>query len=377
MYRPQPGKKNYNKKRKATFPSLRRANTPAGSGAYAGKATRISDAIQSNISSITLFLSKYLSGKGNIVVAPIRNGKGYSVGRKTMPNGQVLFQIHVPHWATYKLPLDDKSKYRIYRNGVWHEGMHVRYTPEMVYTFGTAADSGRPNVAAAGRRVTRPLLHDMINILEDRRIEDKGVELWTGYKSERLFSNAYAWSRRTNVGQFWNIYLKNVYDTATDKFQTDATGNIPDHIQRRIGNFRHEAFLQRLLVMKIKGVESIPKAERDLIEKVAKKAEQELAKLNQLDPEKDARWIYERLARLTRQVIEDLDLEAYEPPITKVGESSWDKTFHSSDTTPDKREENETRTGIDDYFDELMTIEVVCAGCGNHYVKKYGTREKT
>lgn len=320
--------------------------------------------VQSNISGLTLFLAKYLSGKNDIVITPRMNSSGYSVGRRKLPGGQVVYDINVPHWATYKLPLDDKSKYRIYRSGVWHEAQHVKHSPDQVFTFGT----DRNDQAV----VTEPLAHDVINIIEDRRIEDLGVEDWRGYASERLFSNAYAWTRRMDVGEFWDSFLKNHYDDTKGEYEKDSqSGLMPNYLRERRGHMRHEAFLQRLLVMKIKGSDHLSIKERDTIEHEVKMVEKELAKLKK---EKDRNKIFYSLRNLTLQVIRDLELMDYVPPITRVGESSWDQSFQSHPPQPGEKEE--TRTGIDDYFDELMSIEVMCTDCGKHYTKKYGVREE-
>ncbi len=98
-------------------------------------------AIQANISGLTLFRSKFLSGKNNILISPNKDSKGYSVGRQKLQNGATIFNINVPHWETYILPLDDKDKYRIYVNGCWHESMHCKYTPDEVYSFGATVST--------------------------------------------------------------------------------------------------------------------------------------------------------------------------------------------------------------------------------------------
>ena len=234
-----------------------------------------------------------------------------------------------------------------------HNSQHVAETPDQVFTFGTR-----------GEEVKEPLAHDTINILEDRRIEDIGVEKWPGYASERLFTNAYAWTRRMDVGAFWNAYLKMHYDDVNRMYLKDE-----EYIRERKGHMRHEAFLQRLLVMKIKGWDQLPIGERDLIEHEATMVEHELTKLRKQSPE----TIYRKLAQLSMQVIKDLELKDYVPEVTHVGESTWDQSFKPHTPTPG--ESQETRTGIDDYFDQLMTVEVVCSGCGKHYTRKLGVRE--
>jgi hypothetical protein len=239
---------------------------------------------------------------------------------------------------------------------VWHEAQHAAETPAQVYGFG----------ADKQMRVTEPLAHDLINILEDRRIEDIGVEKWRGYTSERLFSNGYAWTRRMDCGAFWKAYLEQHFDPIAQKYtRTDP------FIMARIGNMRHEAFLQRLLVMKIKGWDKLPIYERDLIEKEAKLVEQELAPLRRGNVS-DAQ-IFDKLSFLSLKVIHDLELKEYRPEISRVGQSSWDQSFESHQ--PVGNEEEQTRAGIDDYFDELLTVEVVCSECKQHYTRKLGTRK--
>ena len=328
-------------------------------------------AIQSNISGLTLFRSKFLSGKNNIQISPSRDSKGYSVGRQQLQNGITIFNITVPHWETYKLPLNDRDKYRIYRNGCWHESMHVKYTPDEVYTFG-AKPSARPGDENA---LNEPLAHDMINIIEDRRIEDLGVKEWKGSKRERLFSNAYAYTRRMKVDEFFNLYLKQHYDFAKGEYIFPPNDYAREKIIRtRIANMRHEAFLQRFLVKRIKGHENLPHAELRAIDKEARMVEKQLEKIEPIrDNLKERHRIFTVLANLSMKVIRDLGLQFYTPQLTKVGESSWDQSFDS--TTVNPGDEEKTRAGIDDYFDEMMSIEVVCADCGAHYSKKLGVRE--
>ena len=309
-------------------------------------------AIQSNISGLALFLAKYLSGKGNIRVSTGGSG-AYGISR-TEAAGRTRYDITVPEWGSYKLPLDDKDKYRVYRSGVWHESMHAKHTPEEVFTFGTKGDA-----------VAEPLAHDVINIIEDRRIEDLGVKEWKGYAPERLFTNAFAWSRRMDVGDFWKAYLAQHFDESKGEYTVDD-----GYVNTRKANMRHEAFLQRLLVGKIKGGREIPAVERDRIERVAEYVEGELRRLEGVG---DQHRIFERLADLTRKVIKDLELQWYQPKITRKGESSWDQTFEPRPTDP--KDKQATKAGIDDYFDEIMSVEVVCEKCGKHYAKKYGLRE--
>ena len=252
-----------------------------------------------------------------------------------------------------------------------HNSMHVKYTPDEVYTFG-AKPSARPGDENA---LNEPLAHDMINIIEDRRIEDLGVKEWKGSKRERLFSNAYAYTRRMKVDEFFNLYLKQHYDFAKGEYNFPPNDYAREKIIRtRIANMRHEAFLQRLLVKRIKGHENLPHAELRIIDKEARMVEKQLEKIEPIrDNLKERHRIFTVLANLSMKVIRDLGLQFYTPQLTKVGESSWDQSFDS--TTVNPGDEEKTRAGIDDYFDEMMSIEVVCADCGAHYSKKLGVRE--
>ena len=77
---------------------------------------------------------------------------------------------------------------------------------------------------------------------------------------------------------------------------------------------------------------------------------------------------------MTNKTINDLELKYWQPPITQVGESSWDQTFKPKPPLPGK-DKQEVKAGIDDYFDEIMNVEFVCEKCGKHYARKFGVRE--
>jgi hypothetical protein len=298
---------------------------------------------------LTLFLSKFLSGKGDVTITP--GARGYSMSAEKV-GSRTVYTIHVPTWEDYNLPLDPEDKWRIYRSGVWHESMHAKYTPEEVIKIGSV-----------NNRVVDPLEHDVANIIEDRRIEDLGSKYWKGYVSERLFSNGYAWSQRMDVGDFWKTYLNQWFDPNTGNYDPAAQS----FLKPRLAHMRHEAVLQRLITGKIKGGREIPIQEREKIEKAAEQVESEL---DRLDPE-DLDRVYRTVADLTSKVIRDLELHHWKPDITQLGEDSWDQSFREDHVAHGKQE---TRAGIDDYFDELMTVEVICEKCGQHYVKKYGLR---
>ena len=125
---------------------------------------------------VTYFLTKYLSGKQNVMVVPHRSSyAGFSVNINEHPStGKEYYQVNVPEWDSYHLPVKGFDKYRIYREGVWHESQHIAHTPRVLFKTLKGAT---------------PLRRDILNITEDRRIEDLGVEEWRGYVPERTRRN--------------------------------------------------------------------------------------------------------------------------------------------------------------------------------------------
>lgn len=301
-----------------------------------------------HINDIMFFLAKFISGK-NIKFTTNSLGRGFSCARVEI-NGTPYYWIDAPEWSEYKIPLDPLGKYRIYRSCIWHEACHARYSPLELLTTNTE----------------NPLLFDVINIIEDRRIEDIGEQEWPGYRSERLFSNAYLWSRRMDVGDFFNTYLKQYYDPTTGKYHFSNF----EHIQRKIARMRHEAFLQRLIAMKIKGADKLPPKERELIEETAKYVERKLKPLAKADADKEK--VAQELFKLAIYVIKKLKLQPFQPKMIDYG-SSRDQTYHPA-FEGETKDPEEVRAGIDDYFDEIVSVEYTCPVCGKIYKKKYGHR---
>ncbi|HDO41693.1 MAG TPA: hypothetical protein ENH03_02195, partial [Candidatus Bathyarchaeota archaeon] len=281
----------------------------------------------------------------------------------------------------YNLEVEESSSFVTELIAV-HNSMHARYTPAEVFYYGAKPDpnltEGVPDIVKY--RVEDPLRHDVINIIEDRRIEDMGVEMWPGYKHERLFSNAYFWSQRMDVGEFFERYLSHFYDDKTGKY--DISSMIPpgsnskvrrayrEYLNRRIARMRHEAFLQRLITGKIKGADKLPLKERQLIENVAAEVEDALKPIEKENASKAK--VVETLVNLTEKVIKKLKLKYYKPPIRRLGDSSWNQTFEE----PMETDPKEVKAGIDDYFDEIIEVEYICTKCGRPYSRRYGHRIK-
>lgn len=281
-----------------------------------------------NIMDLTRFLAKYLSGKQNVIVSTNKSkNAGYSVFRDNI-GGKRYYHIKVPDWQTYNLPIRGFDKYRIYRSGLWHESCHARYTPNQVYSHGKSD----------------PLAHDIMNIIEDRRIEDLGVEEWRGYLPERIYANAYGYALRPDVGDMWKKYMQG-YDSS----------NVGPFFKEAQAKIRYEAFMQKLLTGKIKGEAKLPPAEQKRIKDAVEFVEKELEKTKKYKDKQGL--VYSDLARLTRHVIDDLDLEGFTPQRisgrggTPSG-SSWDDTFTEDYARQQKANKQKVKKGMEEFFEK-------------------------
>jgi hypothetical protein len=256
-----------------------------------------------NVMDVTYFLAKYLSGKNNVVVSPQRAVGGFSAQVRRNVRGQSYYQINLPHWDNFDLPVKGFDKYRIYREGVWHESCHVKYTP--IGLFGATSHN--------------PVIHDLVNIIEDRRIEDLGAREWRGYIPERLYVQAYAWALRPSV----------------DKLPT-----LPEQ--------RYEAFIQRLLIGKYKG--KLPKEDADIVEEVAKKVENELARI---EKEKNDWRIEKVVLDLAEEAAKKLNVTNMPDPRPRGGSnSSWEATFTEDYAKVADVDEKEVEKDMDEFFKE-------------------------
>jgi len=272
-----------------------------------------------NLMDLSRFLARYLSGKNNVMVSAREGTQGYSIG-KTVVKGKEFYNINVPNWQKYDLPLKGFDKYRIYRSGLWHESMHAKYTPDKVYTHGDDQ-----------------LEHDVTNVIEDRRIEDLGVEEWRGYLPERLYTNAYGYALRPDVGDLWQ-----------------EAQSAPSWVEEDMGmkRARYEAFLQKLLTGKIKGEKKLPDAERDRINFVVKKVEKDLEEMKKHKDKPGE--IYGWLSNLTKEVIKDLDLKDFAPSrVSSWQGSSWDDTFTEKYADQQQAKPSDIKEGMEEYFDEV------------------------
>jgi len=336
---------------------------------------------------ITRFLSTYLSGEGNVWVTP--QGDGFACQFPYLVAGKEYYRIRVPDWRQYDLPgLDEFSKYRIFRFGVGHESGHARHTPRKVYTH--------------GKDDFDKLAHDVINVIEDRRIEDLLVEEFPGYAPERLFANGYAHAVRPSPAEIWEKARK--WREEADKAEQERKAiedskliddikreEYLDHLVRHLRGLadnaekeaRYEAFMSGLIAGKIKDIDKLPQKDRELIEEAIRAVEEELKRLKEHKNDHEA--VYKALAKLTEETIAKLDLRSVdvpkrpeEPrkgkkdekdekddrtnappggPADKVtpedfnsASSEWDKTW--TEDQAEGKDAKDVEKGIEDYLDE-------------------------
>ena len=258
-----------------------------------------------NVMDVSFFLARYLSGNQNVTLTP---GVFEHFSTQVYPEDRFgrtvdVYRVNVPSWNRFNLPLDEFEKYRIYRHGVYHEAMHVKYTPPEIFKAFSIGD---------------PLKHDLVNIIEDKRIEDLGQEEWPGYKPERMFTQAWAYSVRPDVSKIRDR------DSAV-----------------------YEAFLQRLLVGKVKG--SLPKSDMDKVEEAAKTVEKQLDKIK---GESD-NVVVDTVKDLTLQVSRILGFsDSFQPQTYKGTSNSWDDTFNPKYVEQQGKTRENVAKEVEEYFKE-------------------------
>jgi hypothetical protein len=272
------------------------------------------------------FLSRFISGTPNLLVKIHGGDEGFVTG---MAPGD-KFYIEIPDWGQYHLPLSGYDKYRIYRGGVYHEGLHVAHTPKELFI---------------AMRDMLPGDCDLINILEDRRIEDIGQEEWPGSLPERLYEQAYAYALRPPV----DLLEKALRAKRGEGVAREAT--------------TVEAFLQRMLIGRIKGADGLSPEILERVEKAAKEAEEELEKLRREGLKGDELAL--RMVALkdrVKQILNvtgDVDTEGGDGGDGGGGgggrgwaKGPWEKTFTEKYAKERKAGKEKTKKEMDEYLEK-------------------------
>jgi hypothetical protein len=299
------------------------------------KKERPSDVAVANVMDITNFLARYLSGKQNVTVIPSGDEDHFAVAQKEI-NKRPYYAITVPDWRQYYLPVDGFSKWRIYRCGNWHETCHIRYSPEEVFTWGKNG-----------------IDRFVLNVLEDRRIEDLGVKQWPGYLPERLHQQAYAYALRPALSTI-----------ADPKLPPDDDAN---------KKARMEAFLQRLLIGRTKDALPDP-GQAKMVEDVAKEMEERLGSLNKDIESKNynGATVAHYMGMMVRDVISKLNVSP-NPPVNpnrppslppglggdegksdpdNPAPADYDETFSSKEARKQKKGKQGVEKEVEDFFKE-------------------------
>jgi len=303
-YRPKPEISYSVRQPKAFKPMLKAKAISAKSVAV----PKVSSSTVANVIDVANFLSRYISGEQNVVLAPGRSG--FSASKMQTPQGRTYYQINVPSWDKFEIGVKGFDRYRIYRYGVFHEACHVRYSPPILYT------------------VSDPIVHDLVNIIEDRRIEENGVKEWPGYLPERIYATAYGYALRPPV----------------------------DRISNRDQRLT-EAFMQKYLTGKIKG--KLDPSERKLVDEAVKIAEECLKDLEGIT-DRESFGVGTRIIRAAEEIKRLLNLQDRVPRASH-SRSPWEDTF-----TPDYYRESrpalskDVQEAIEEFVKELKREAKKC-----------------
>jgi len=270
---------------------------------------QISAESYASINELTRYLGGYLSGERDVQIRTSPQGFyacKVEEGEKT---------IFLPDWRTYDIPLSGVDKWRIYRNGEWHETQHLKYTPKDLWQYSKFD----------------PTKRDIANIIEDRRIEDLGIQYHRGYIPEKIYANAVGFAMRPSVSDLWH---------KGEEEQAKGNTYAADHYYAQA---HREAYLQKLIVKNQKG--TLPQDQQALVDEVTVHTEETLRDFNKKHPNLDRDMhCYEILDMLDKEsnfVTEKLNLRNRQPP-RNAEEDDWQNTYTSSQAEKQRRENKQT-----------------------------------
>jgi hypothetical protein len=142
--------------------------------------------------------------------------------------------IGVPTWGSYHLPLEGYDQWRIYRMGVWHETKHIEDTPELLYTYQPHVEGLHPDTARM-----------LLNIIEDKRIEDRGLRYDLGLTHEKVYDNTYIYAIRPDLEGLGSPERMILEAFGQKLHLGKMKGTLPPHLEDRV-NETVEYVLEKL-----------------------------------------------------------------------------------------------------------------------------------
>ena len=320
-----------------------------------GPASRSMLASPSRVLAKTRFLSKYLSGKRNVMIKvhPDKTSQQFFT-EPILVDGKPFYRTNVPDWKGFdpELKKEPQKRWTDYKWSIAHEdGGHVRFSPKLVFGYGQRD----------------PLAKHVMNLVEDRRIEDLETETFPGNLPDRLFSNGYVLTKRPDPAKMYEaadkldqaaVPLKSINDPrAQQQFKgfTDRAENLRKQA-------RFEMLLQNTIIQAIKNKKDIPKSEVERVEKATKEVVDTFndKKVKEMGHE-ESKWddlVRKVLDPLVQKLIKDLDLRGLQPPTGGAGHGEGVLTPDFDDTREQPAPgEGTSPDDIDaymnDYFDQL------------------------
>jgi hypothetical protein len=289
--------------------------------------------MNSNVASLMSKLTRVFNGgKSNVTFSTFNHdGTPYTqleqreVRRGPVKTTEDWYRINMPSymaWAEARTgearqqgqTPDEELIYRLYKGSAWHENQHVRFSP--------------PKFLKGDEGFNSRTKRTLFNIIDDRRIEELGVNKLPGLVPVRLLRQAYWGSLRPDVSQLSKNYtdeneLKKMpgIEGSTEQFAQKKFGTknptpeqINESFEEHKESFRQtmrkeavmEAFTQRLLMGgKQKG--DLPKEDQEKLDQVTIEIQNELTKMENDEDQSETRT-YSGLKNLVEKFMQAMNI---------------------------------------------------------------------
>ncbi len=276
-------------------------------------------------------------GKSNVTLRTFNNdGTPYTqleereVQRGPLKVNEDWYSVNLPSYTAWsearkkeaqekKQDASENMIYRLYKGSCWHENQHCQFSPPQFLK-----GNNDKNLNTNTRR-------SLFNTIDDRRIEELGVNRLPGFASIRMLRQAYWGSLRPDVGELSKKYTDekelsgdaNLQNSAKSLARKDfkvprdedpTTTQIEQAFETHKESFRQtrrkqaimEAFVQRLLLGgRQKG--NLPDEDQKKLEKVTKEIQNELTKLE--SEETDDKKNFSALSQLVEKFMTEMNIQ--------------------------------------------------------------------